>query len=56
MEGSHGAREDAAAIIVRLQKEFSAALQDPSVRERLAAQTAEPIGSTTAEYIPVSQG
>lgn len=40
-----------AAIIVRLQKEFSAALQDPSVRERLAAQTAEPIGSTTAEYI-----
>ncbi|TDU00854.1 tripartite-type tricarboxylate transporter receptor subunit TctC [Azorhizobium sp. AG788] len=40
-----------AAIIARLQKEFSAALQDPSVRERLAAQTAEPIGSTTAEYI-----
>lgn len=39
------------AIIVRLQKEFSTALQDPSVRERLAAQTAEPIGSTTAEYI-----
>lgn len=39
------------AIIVRLQKEFSTALQDPSVRERLTAQTAEPIGSTTAEYI-----
>lgn len=39
------------AIIVRLQKEFSTALQDPGVRERLAAQTAEPIGSTTAAYI-----
>lgn len=39
------------AIIVRLQKEFSVALQDPGVRERLTSQTAEPIGSTTAEYI-----
>jgi len=39
------------AIIVRLQQEFSRALKDPTVRERLAAQSAEPVGSTTAEYI-----
>lgn len=39
------------AIIVRLQQEFSAALRDPAVRDRLSAQTAEPIGSTTAEYV-----
>lgn len=39
------------SIIARLQQEFSRALQDPGVRERLAAQSAEPIGSTTAEYV-----
>ena len=37
-------------IVARLQKEFATALNNPKVREKLAAQAAEPIASSTEEY------
>ena len=39
-----------AGIINRLNTEINNALQDPAVRTRLAAQGADVLGSTTAEY------
>ena len=39
-----------AAVIERLNAEFNKALQDPEVLKKLAAQGAEPLGSTPQEY------
>jgi len=39
-----------AEIIARLQKEFATALNKPAIKEKLAAQAAEPIASSTEEY------
>ena len=39
-----------AAIVGRLQKEIHAALRVPAVRERLAAISMQPVGSTPAEF------
>jgi tripartite-type tricarboxylate transporter receptor subunit TctC len=39
-----------AAIVQTLQKQVSAALQAPDVREQLAALGAEPVGMTSAEF------
>jgi tripartite-type tricarboxylate transporter receptor subunit TctC len=38
------------SIVTRLQAEVSRALQTPEVQERLAADGAEPVGSTPAEF------
>lgn len=38
-------------IVERLQREFAIALNKPHVQEKLAAQSAAPIASTTEEYI-----
>ena len=38
------------AVVTRLNAEIVAALKTPAVRERLALQGAEPLGSTPAEY------
>ena len=37
-------------IVDRLQTEIAGALAQPDVREKLAAQGAEPIGNTPAEF------
>ncbi len=39
-----------AEIVARLQREFATALKKPAVREKLAAQAAEPIASSTEDY------
>ena len=39
-----------ADIVARLNTEFNKALQDPTVRQRLQQQGAEPLGGTAAQY------
>jgi tripartite-type tricarboxylate transporter receptor subunit TctC len=39
-----------APIVARLQAEIAQALKLPEVKERLAADGAEPVGSTPAEF------